>query len=363
MAHLEHPRTPRPERTDFGPRADAAAPPVPDPAPVRAGMPIELRALAVLLLLDLAVGIWMRLHAERWLSFFVTHLPVLGLAAAAWGVAPDDAKSWVTGAARAALARRAVLRALALLLGVLATASLLCSTVRVESVDPGVRTRLRMVEGGRTLEDSARFAAAPTAPLNRLTTPVAFRVWMPPTGRRVWVAGPGLASASRLVLPWVPTTIQYPDDFDSLATLAAVPAPAMLRLLADSSARPVLTIRDGVDTSAVLARAPLAALRAVVVGFPEPAPPDTATLGRWTERLRAYLTDTTALQDSAALAARDADVAATLRQWAAVERRRSVRPLVVGDLLRWELHRRDGTLVRSDTTRVTRAITTIFLEP
>jgi len=357
VAHPEQTRTPRPERTDLGPRVDPA------PPAVRAGMPVELRALAVLLLLDLAVGIWMRMHAERWLSFFVTHLPVLGLAAAAWGVAPDEAKQWVTGGARAALARAAVLRGLALLVVALATASLLCSTVRVESVDPGVRTRLRIVEGARTLADSARVAAAPTAPLNRLTTPIAFRVWMPPFGRRVWVYGPGLASASRHVLPLVPTTFQYPDDFDSLATLAAVPAPAMLRLLADTNARPVLTVRDGVDTSAVLARAPLVALHAVVVGFPEPATPDTVTLARWSERLRTYFTDTTSAQDSAAVAARDQDVEGTLRQWAAVARLRSARPLVVGDLVRWEVRRRDGTLVRSDTTRVTRAITTIFLEP
>jgi hypothetical protein len=230
-------------------------------------------------------------------------------------------------------------------------------------VDPGVRTRLRVVEGGRTIADSARFAAAATAPLNRLTTPIAFRVWLPPTGRRVWVHGPGLATASRLVLPWIPTTFQYPDEFDSLATVAVVPAPAMLRLIADPRTRPVLTVRDGVDTAAVLARAPLAALHAVLVGFPEPATPDTATLGRWAERLRVLFTDTTATLDSAAMAAREQDVAGTLRQWTAVERRRSVRPLVVGDLLRWELRRPDGTLLRSDTTRVTRAITTIVLEP
>jgi hypothetical protein len=351
VAHLENLRTQRPERAD------------PAPVPVRAGMPVELRALAVLLLLDLAVGIWMRLHAERWLSFFVTHLPVLGLAAAAWGVAPDGAKTWLTGALRALLARRGLLVGLWLSIAVLATASLLCSTVQVESVDPGVRTRLRVVEGDRTLADSARFTVAATSPLNRLTTPIAFRVWLPPTGRRVWVHGPGLATASRLVLPWIPTAFQYPDDFDSLATVAAVPAPSMLRLLADARMRPELTLRDGVDTATVLARAPLATLHAVVVGFPDPAAPDSATLGRWAERLRIYFTDTTATLDSAAAADRDHDVAGTLRQWAAVERRRSVRPIVVGDLLRWEVRRRDGTLVRSDTTRVTRAFTTIFLEP
>lgn len=361
MAHLESPRRERPERSEFTP--GGGPPPSPAPAPARAGMPVELRALAVLLLLDLAVGIWMRLHAERWLSFFVTHLPVLGVAGVAWGVAPEPAKRWLAERARAALARGALLAGLSTLVVALATASLLCSTVQVESLDPNVRTRLRVVAGDRTLADSARLAAAPSAPLNRLTTPVAFRVWMLPTGRRVWVSGPGVATASRLVLPWVPTTFQYPDEFDTLATLAALPAPALLRFIADTATRPVLTVRDGVDSTTVLATAPLTAMRAVLVGFPEPAAPDSATVERWRDRLRIYFTDTTVVADSFALAARDEEVAGTLRQLAAVDRRRSVRPLVVGDLLRWELRRRDGTLLRSDTTRVTRAITTIFLEP
>src|SRR5688500_4540184 len=329
-------------------------------------MPRARRAFALLLLLDLLVGIWMRLHAERWLTFFVTHLPVLGVAAAAWTLATDDARSWLRDRLRTLLGHRAALLGLLALVGGLGALSLLHSTVQVASVEPAARTRLRVVAGDRTAADSTRFRAAASQALNRLTSPVAFGIWLPPTGRRVWVHAPGFVSAGRLVLPWIPTRLQFPDDFEALATVAVLPAPALLGLAGDATAPMVLTLRDGADGATVLGTAPLSGVTAVLFGFPEPAAPDSATLAAWRERLRGYLTDPTPAADSAEAAQRRADVEqdvdGTLRRWVGAARRPSGRPVVVGDLLRWELHR-GGALVRSDTARVTRAITSIFIEP
>lgn len=329
-------------------------------------MPLELRVLATLLAADLLLGVWMRLHAERWLAFFVTHIPVVGIAAAAWGFASDDAKAWLRQRLQDALRSRAVLGALVALLALLLGGSLVTSTVRVESVDPDARTRLRVVAGDRTLADSAAFSAAAAAPLNHLTTPVAFRVWLTPIGRRVWVYGPGRATASLVVFPWLPTSVQYPDDFEGLATVAVLPLPTMFGLVRDSLARAELVVRDARDSTVQLATVPITTLGGALLAFPEAATPDSAALDAWRARLRAFFTDSAALADSIghpeARAERDREVERAFAEWRVAPWRRTRRPIAVGDVLRWEL-RRGGKLVKSDTTRVSGAITPLYLEP
>jgi len=349
-----------------------ALPPRHDPTAARAPAapvaPVELRILVVLLLADLGVGLWMRLHAERWLSFFVTHLPVLALAGAAWGLLTDDARQWLRGRARALLASRRLLVALGATLALLATLSVSCSTITVQASDDMVRVPVRVVAGERTAGDSAAFAAAPSHALTRLTSPLAARVWIPPVGRRMWVYAPGLATVSRVVVPWVPTRLHYPEDFDSLATLLVLPHPS-LALARCGDAAPVLTVRNARDPRVVLLAAPLGAddcLRGVHLGFPEVARPDSASWARIGALAGLALRDTTTTTDSAARAEADsmwrADVRAAVDKWRGARAAPSALPLVIGDSIAWDLRRPDATraLLDSGSVRISHAITHVM---
>jgi hypothetical protein len=322
------------------------------PAP-RPGMPHALRAIVVLLLLDLFIGIWMRLHAERWLAFFLTHLPVLGLAGILWGFTPDESKQWLEQRMRRALESRWTWVASSVLVLALLAVGAVYTSVHVELEDPAVRTPVRLVRGERTRRDTAAVRTASAEPLNRLTSPVTFSVWLPPTGRRMWVYAGTLASASKRVMPLWPTRVRYPDDFDTLATLAVLPAPSMLLYTSDTAAPPTLTIREA-GTAIELARAPLKGMRAVMIGFPEIASSDSAARALWREPLRAFF---------AGEAASETEVESTLAMWLGAHRETSSRPLILNEVLRWEVHLADGRLLKSDTTRVTRAISHVFLEP
>lgn len=338
----------------------------PDEAVVRTtrSVPIEIRVLAAILAIDLVAGIWMRLHAESWLALFLTHLPVLGFAGLMWSFAPDSAKAWWHDHLRNGLGNRRVGWGLVGVGAALLIATFFCSSVHVESLEPGARTRLRLIAGDRVLADSAGLSGSASEPLNRLTSPVTFRPWFRvPIGRRMWVYGDHLATVSRWVFPWKPMRLQYPDDFDTLATLAILPMP----MLASNLRRPPwpeLTVRDALDTSVVLYRDSLRSLQGILIGYPEVSRPDSAVLAIWKDSARSQfrrastLTDPVAADSAAAADTRDAH-----DRWRAAQVRHSTRPIVLRDTLIVELRAADGRMLKADSLRVNHAISHIMLQP
>jgi hypothetical protein len=333
------------------------------PVKPREPMPIEVRVIAVILVIEVVAALWMHLHAEQWLAVFLTHLPALGLAGLAWGVVPEGSKDVFRDKIRGVLTYKPVWIGLVCLLGAMFLTTCFVSSVHVASVDPDVRTRLQLIAGERSLADSAALDAAQSRPLNRLTTPVTFRTWFAqPFGRRMWVYGGHLASLSHHVYPWRPTMLQYPDDFDTLATLAVLPTSRM-SAYGKAGAWPVLIIRDAVDTSIVLLRDSIT-MNGLLVGFPDVSRPDSAQQAQWRERAHDFAyAELLADADSEMRKFADEDAAGTAKRWSRAPARRSIRPLVVGDRLEWELRSHDGKSRTTDTLQVTHAITELYLDP
>jgi hypothetical protein len=323
-------------------------------------MPRELRLLAALLFLDLLLGIWLQLHAPQWVAVFLAHLPVLGVAAAAWGLVPDGSKAWFRELIQRGLAHPVASWIAFGLAALLCASTAFCSSVHVAAGDSAVRTRIRLVSGTANLGDSAALRSAASRPLNRLTSPVSYTLRMSPFGKRLWLYDGRLASASHRVVPWVPFRLTYPDDFDTLATLVAVTAPAFLQLVHDTP--PVLTIRDGNDPSIVLGAAPVTGVGGVAFGFPDITRPDSddAVLR---SKAQSYFVSGSATPTAEEASTRDRNVAGTIRLWVGVRKTLTRRPLVVRDLVRWELRQNDGALLKADTLRITHATSYLFLEP
>lgn len=313
--------------------------------------------LGTVLFLDLLVGIWLHLHAPQWITWFLTHIPVLGLAAAAWGIASDEGKDRFRAAVQRLLQHRRSSQGLVAIAGAFVLFTAFCSSVQVRALDSGVRTRLRLVDGRPSRDELPALRSAPSRIFNHLTNPVTFSVAILPIGRRMWVYDGRLASAPHLVAPWVPTRLTYPDDFDTLATLMVLPPPQMTGELQNFT--PTLTIRDGHDTSIVLASAQLS--RGLAFGFPDVSRGDSAD-ARLRAKAAAYHLKDARERDSTAAGASSANVAVTMQLWTPAEVVLTRRPLVVNDLLRWELRKQNGRTI-TDTIRIAHATEYLFLAP
>src|SRR6266567_8277562 len=73
----------------------------------------ELRPLLMLLLLDGAVGLWSSLHAPWLQRFFISQIPLVGVAGLVWGFLEGDLKKAVAARISAGLRRPGAYRLLA----------------------------------------------------------------------------------------------------------------------------------------------------------------------------------------------------------------------------------------------------------
>jgi hypothetical protein len=178
----------------------------------------------------------------------------------------------------------------------------------------------------------------------------------------MWVYGGHLATLSQHVYPWWPTMLQYPDDFDTLATLAVLPTTRM-SAYGKAGAWPVLIIRDAVDTSIVLLRDSIT-MNGLLVGFPDVMRPDSAKQAQWNQKAHDFAYASLPVDaDSETRKLVSEDATGTARRWSKAPVRRSTAPLVVGDRLMWELRSHDGKSRTTDTLQVTHAITELYLDP
>ena len=180
---------------------------------------------------------------------------------------------------------------LVLLVGAAALgASMFVSTVVIASVEASTSTTLNVVRGTPKCTSSAKtIEAANGLRLNRLTTPQHQHLNISPLGTRVWLFTPTHVSIENpTVIPWIPTRLQYPDDFEQMVTIEILPDDSTLSMLSHNDIRFLLRTADG--SGEVVAQDTLHEGSARIA-YTEPASIGDATLGRWKAALAAIQPD------------------------------------------------------------------------
>lgn len=296
-------------------------------------LPPEFRALVAICILDFLVGCWLALQHEATISLgYLAQLPALGLGALLWGFLPATDKEGVGSWLAQLLARPWALRVcfvVALLLGVV---SLFRSSIVIAAVAPDTALTIDLVDGDQAHPDASALAHARHLRLNRLTTPVRSSLWIPPWGRQVWlVTDTTVSFRDQRVRPWLPTKLQYPDDFVRLATIAVLPSATALSRLTSGAYWLTVLASDSSDT---LAHGRLGKHGSLVT-FRTPAFRDQIRR-RW---LAPFGSDSGS-----------ADVKTLVNLWSAAWKPGNAffarRPLLIGETIRW--------IVRADTGDVGR---------
>ncbi|MEP7001393.1 MAG: hypothetical protein ABI969_12995 [bacterium] len=339
----------------------------------------ELRPLVMLLVLDGAVGLWSSLHAPWLQRFFITQIPLVGIVGLVWGLLGDDVKQGVTTRVTAWLRQPHVYKSLVGFAGVFFVITLVRSTVEVRALDPASSEVLFRVNGtprdvplARAPLDSAvcppapppgsaptvrpartTMAAAPAADsalLNRLTTPVAFGVWTWPIGREVWFHTETHVSPRAIrVWPWLRSSLQYPEEFDQVSRVRALPMYPLFRGL-PSGCAVALIVREHDSTGVVLAADTLSSVAGLLLTFRDSMPLDSLARKRWGDSIRVFSRRAAEMDsvranapppDSIALAELDTNGASarvTLTgRWSGFRVVRTRRPLHVGEKIYWEV--------------------------
>jgi len=285
------------------------------------------RALLLLLLLDMAIGLWLKLHKPEALPLFVVvNAPTVGVLGFFWPLLPKDTTDRLGVRLAEALSSTASSRVLLLLGGCLFVASLLLASIRVELLDSDTATTIHIVRGSQ----GALSGEAPVADsfrLNRLNSPTSKVLPIPPWGQSVWLYSPThvLFRDGRL-MPWLPLHLQYPGDFAPMAVVAALPRSRLMSRLLHGELRLSLRERDGgpVLASRVLDTA------GTMIAFLRPSRITAEDSAKWHAKLNTMLNPA---NDSA----QAENVALVLRRWLATTWVPTARPLRQGDTLFWEV--------------------------
>lgn len=286
--------------------------------------PSPLRALLLLLVLDLGVGLWLKLHKPSALPLFlVVNAPTLGVTGFFWPLLPKEVKDRLSHGLAGWLGAPLASKALLAVGGGLFLASLCFASVTVELLDASTATEIHVVRGTQNTPDSAAVAGATSFRLNRLTTPRSEVLGIAPTGQRLWIYSPThVLFRDTTLLPWLAVRVQYPADFAPMANVAVLPGPEIMARVRRRDLR--LTLREG-DGGAVLATE-LLDTSGAVIGFLRPGPIAPEDSARWHARL-----------DPAADPANQEFVALMLRRWSRGSWVPAARPLRQGDTLVWDV--------------------------
>ncbi len=354
--------------------------------PARAADGAELRPLMMLLLFDGAVGLWSSYHAPWLQRFFISQIPFAGLVGLVWGFLQGELKTVVAARIAARLRQPVVYRVLAALTIAFFILTFVRSTVEIRALDPARSEVVFRVNGAprdvpqtRAVLDSAACAApspagnptrSPTTPtaiapaaadsllLNRLTSPVEFGVWTLPTGREVWFyTGTHVSPRAIRVWPWWRRSVQYPEEFDEVSVVRALPMYSLFRGLQTGCAV-ALIMREHDAGGIVLAADTLSSMAGLQLAYRDSVPLDSLARQRWDATLRMQARRTAELEaehsglpapDSAVLAVLDttgASARATLiSRWSGYRVVRTRRPLHVGERIYWEVRGRGRAIL------------------
>lgn len=295
------------------------------------GLPAEVRAIGAALALDILVGVWLALHTRGAITAYLApQLPAIGIGAVCWGFLPDEPKKAFSLWLSRHLATPTVYWSIILSGTIGLVTSLFISTIIVESVDPSLSTSVHIVRGTELESTQTKIESADRLRLNRLTTPQRKHLWIPPLGQRVWAYTPTHVSvASPRVIPWVPSILQYPDDFEPMATLDLLPGDTILPLLSRGDIR--ITIWLGDDERRIVAKG-LLHEGSTQVAFLEPDELSRETIEKWRQILEALEPDPGFVQPM-------------LGAWQNTQWLPSRYPLRVNDNINYELGAADGDIL------------------
>lgn len=196
----------------------------PAPAPsTHDALPLEVRAVLVLLAFEVAAGVWFALNWPPGMSLFLSQIPAIGAAGVVWGFLPEAPKKefgeWLANRLRRPVVWISIVALLALAL----IASCLVNTVEVNGA-PESPTWIHLERGEAERPLLGELATSDSLRLRRGAEKVYFWVFTLPMGRRVWLRSSSHLTPDELcVMPWRPTKVGYPDDFERPTVLATLP--------------------------------------------------------------------------------------------------------------------------------------------
>jgi hypothetical protein len=292
-----------------------------------------VKALALLLIIDIAIGVWLKLHNPAALPLFVVvNAPTVGVTGFFWPLLPKDAKDRIGEGIAAVLTSPLTAKSLLALGGTLLLASLALSSVTVTLLDSDTSTTLRVVRGTQTEPDSQALRDAPQIRLSRLTSPQSELLWIRPTGQRVWLYSPThVLFRDTSLVPWIPVHLQYPQDFTPMAAVAVLPQSEILMQLGQDSLRLILRENGGGEALASYDLKPYG----TVISYLDPGPRGAEDSARWKGRLLQQADST-----------REGFISVMLRRWLAGSWVKASRPLRQGETVSWEVRR------KNDSTRI-----------
>lgn len=213
----------------------------------RPKLPRVFKTLGWFLAFDFLVAYWLAIHKDKALELLVSLIPLAGIAGLSWSFFSKPRKEEFAEWLEAWLGARLApwVAALLFVAGVAITNTR--AGVTVTAVEGSVATQLRLTRG--TALDAQTLAAADTARLNAITSPVSFIRRMGPKGDEAWLVSDDLISRQVVRLrPWRPLDLLYPTDFDSLVTISLLPGGWMFNLGLSGASMVLLGGRDAHDT-------------------------------------------------------------------------------------------------------------------
>jgi hypothetical protein len=276
------------------------------------------KSIFLIISLDLVAGFWLGIHREKAVEFFLSQVPLIGAAGVLYSFFPKDTKEefgvWLQRILGKSLVRWGLVVSLVLLCA--ATLFRVSASVTLNG-NEAAWLYFAPDRGGapppNVIIDSSR--------LNRLTSPVDFARWRVPTPLTVWSYTPTMISKSALRMRfWRPASLMYPDDFDSLAVLAALPGAWLFGRLPVDTALVVLHGRGSPrDTVAIVS---VHSMGSYLVSYTTPELLSVRDTLRWADLLAGT-------PDSAATS--------MVRRWAKTSWVRARRPIRQGETLSWIL--------------------------
>lgn len=246
------------------------------PAAVRS-LPLEVRAVGVLLLFEIATGLWFALNWPPGMSVFLSQLPAFGAVGVVWGFLPHEPKDAFGAWLAERLRRPVVWMSIVALLVIVILASCFVNTVAVIGApdDPTFIDRhigVPEVSLNEAISDTDRKR------LRRGTNALYFWTLTSPVGRNVWLSSPTRLTPDAVrVLPWRPTTLRYPEDFETPVVLAALPGSKALLDVKSTTPLRLLIVEAG--TGDTLAMTNIDAPGAMLFAFLPTSLPDSIPAG------------------------------------------------------------------------------------
>jgi hypothetical protein len=277
----------------------------------------SLVAAVPLAILAVLGAVWFKLHFGSVISWLGV-APAVGISVllSLWNRGLPDG---TTKSARLALAQKLTSRSLArrlwALVGAFVFLTLFMSSAHVTNEGSAVVWITRYDPTNTGVPDSMR--------LDSQHPRRSWRLLVLPTGRQfLMFSSDGRQTPMLRPLPWKPAAVLYPTDFDSIATVALLPAGDLMTQLTGGTPLRVI-LRDAQD--AVIAEDSLSALRALLVSFRRPRDPDAEVRQQWLNRAVEVLSAEAAVDTSA--------VAPLVDLWMKSQWVRTARPLGRGESL------------------------------